>query len=165
MRVLMLGMLMVLTACGSQQKISKRPTVDALEVAFHYIFYSDLSAAQQETAYYFIAIESMDPPQSLLARFHEHTPRVAPKSVAIQDCRESASWTRSLVHRFNSEQGTLFELTDIKRVSDTSYKVEWQFNEWCQASPTFTFYLKQTQGRWKVVDRETARSRAVVEKN
>lgn len=169
MRFLVLTILLALAACGGSQqkvtKVSKVPTVDALEVAFHYMFYSDLSAAQHETGYYFIAIESSDPPQGLVSRFIGQEPKVAPKSVAIQDCSESASWTRSLVHRFNSESGTLFEITRIKRVSDTSYEIEWQFNEWCQDSPRYTFYLTQAKGRWKVVSREKALSRTVVEKN
>lgn len=155
MRCVVLMMVLALMSCGSNQqkaiKVSKVPSVDALEVAFHYMFYSDQSAAQHETGYYFISIESSDPPQDLVSRFIGQEPKVAPKSVAMQDCSESASWTRSLVHRFNSERGTLFEITRIKRVSDTSYEIEWQFNEWCQDSPRYTFYLTQAKDRWKVV--------------
>lgn len=120
------------------------------EAVFRHLFTHNASGMKDRAAVYFLSLgevdKSQDPSSALIARFAQHRPRVE----AVSHARVSLD--EGVRHRETGEQGLVFRVTAIKRVSDDVVEVEGGYYEANQSSSGNIYRVERKAGVWVVTD-------------
>lgn len=119
------------------------------DALFRYLFMHDGRASRDWARVYFLAVmegdKQRDPSGALMQRFAGHRPRVERASLA------DISFDRGAVHRYTREQGVVFTVGDLKRVSDDVVEAECAYYAGNLAASGGTYRVERKAGVWIVM--------------
>lgn len=123
------------------------------DALFRYLFAHDGANAQQFGSIYFLGVmekgKRRDPSRALMRRFAGHRPRVERASLA------DFSGGIGAVHRYTGEQGVVFTVGEIKRVSDDEVEAECEYYAGNLAASGGTYTVVRKDGVWVVMKPKT----------
>jgi len=126
---------------------------DIREAAFRYQFRKNASGLQQKAKVYFLSVRNAqdeknhDPDEAFMKRFADHKPRVAKASEA------HASSEGGVRDMKTGERGLLFDLGEIRWISDDTVEIDGGYYEGGLSASGNTYFLKKKTGKW-IVERD-----------
>ena len=122
------------------------PNDEIAFVLFHFIFENNASGGQQNVDYFFISVDSNDPPEEFMTKFVSEKPKVLPASLADGDAMSGVS------HKELGGRGLIFGINEIKWLSKTKVEVSWWYYESSTSGSGNTATLQLKDGKWIVTD-------------
>ncbi len=123
---------------------------DIREATFRYLFEHNASGLQQNAEVYFLSVVNTeakrpeDPSDAFMKRFADHNPRVARRS------ESSSSIDVGVQDKKTGESGLIFNVGEIRWISETEVEVDGGYYEAGLSSSGNTYFLKKRDGKWVV---------------
>jgi hypothetical protein len=118
------------------------------EAVFRHLFTHNASGMKDSAPVYFLSVGEADKPRDpspeLMARFAGHKPRVEPVSHA------RVSFDEGVRHRDTGEQGIIFRITSLKRVSENVVEAEGGYYVGNLSASGNVFRVERIAGVWVV---------------
>jgi hypothetical protein len=118
------------------------------EALLRYLFEHDGAQAKDWARVYFLATVAdgkRDPSPALMQRFASHRPRVERASLA------DISFDKGAVHRYTREQGVVFTVVALKRLSDGAVEAECEYYAGNLSASGATYRVERKNGVWIVM--------------